>query len=83
MTGGKTGLMGEAGPEAIMPLKRGKDGKLGVQTTGGAVTVNQTINISTGVQQTVRTEIKSLMPMIADNAKSAVLDAKRRGEAGF
>jgi len=83
MTGGKTGLMGEAGPEAIMPMKRGKDGKLGVQTTGGAVTVNQTINISTGVQQTVRTEIKSLMPMIADNAKSAVLDAKRRGEAGF
>jgi phage-related minor tail protein len=26
----KTGLMGEAGPEAIMPLKRGADGKLGV-----------------------------------------------------
>jgi hypothetical protein len=25
-----TGLMGEAGPEAIMPLKRGADGKLGV-----------------------------------------------------
>jgi len=25
-----TGLMGEAGPEAIMPLKRGRDGKLGV-----------------------------------------------------
>jgi phage-related minor tail protein len=27
----RTGLMGEAGPEAIMPLKRGADGKLGVQ----------------------------------------------------
>jgi hypothetical protein len=26
----RTGLMGEAGPEAIMPLKRGGDGKLGV-----------------------------------------------------
>ena len=26
----RTGLMGEAGPEAIMPLKRGADGKLGV-----------------------------------------------------
>jgi phage-related minor tail protein len=26
----QTGLMGEAGPEAIMPLKRGPDGKLGV-----------------------------------------------------
>lgn len=30
------GLMGEAGPEAIMPLKRGADGKLGVRTNGGS-----------------------------------------------
>ena len=29
------GLMGEAGPEAIMPLKRGANGKLGVQSSGG------------------------------------------------
>lgn len=72
------GLMGEAGPEAIMPLKRGKDGKLGVEG-GGNVVVNQTINVSTGVQQTVRTEIKSLMPQIAESAKAAVADAKRRG----
>ena len=33
--GGK-GVMGEAGPEAIMPLKRGNDGKLGVQMHGGS-----------------------------------------------
>lgn len=72
------GLMGESGPEAIMPLKRGKDGKLGVEG-GGGVTVVQNINVSTGVQQTVRTEIKSLMPQIAESAKSAVVDAKRRG----
>jgi hypothetical protein len=30
MAGGDVGLMGEAGPEAIMPLKRNSDGKLGV-----------------------------------------------------
>lgn len=43
---GGTGLMGEAGPEAIMPLARGADGKLGVRAgTGGSVTVN--MNIST------------------------------------
>jgi TP901 family phage tail tape measure protein len=30
----RTGLMGEAGPEAIMPLKRGADGSLGVQANG-------------------------------------------------
>lgn len=28
------GLMGEAGPEAVMPLKRGSDGKLGVEASG-------------------------------------------------
>ncbi|HSF63814.1 MAG TPA: phage tail tape measure protein [Paracoccaceae bacterium] len=35
MRGGR-GLMGEAGPEAIMPLARGADGRLGVQAAGGA-----------------------------------------------
>ena len=32
--GSKLGIMGEAGPEAIMPLKRGPSGKLGVEMTG-------------------------------------------------
>lgn len=30
MAGGRTGLMGEAGEEAIIPLRRGRDGRLGV-----------------------------------------------------
>ena len=39
--GGATGLAGEAGPEAIMPLVRGADGSLGVAGAGGGtVTVN-------------------------------------------
>jgi phage-related minor tail protein len=42
---GGTGLMGEAGPEAIMPLARGADGKLGVRGGGGGTRV--TVNIST------------------------------------
>ena len=38
MAGRNVGLMGEAGPEAIMPLKRGSDGRLGVEASGqGAV----------------------------------------------
>jgi len=41
---GGTGLAGEAGPEAIMPLARGRDGKLGVRGGGQGVTVNVTIN---------------------------------------
>ncbi len=41
--------MGEAGPEAIMPLTRGgADGRLGVQSQGNAAPpVNITMNIST------------------------------------
>ena len=43
---GGTGLMGEAGPEAIMPLSRGPDGKLGVRGAGGG-NVSVVMNIST------------------------------------
>jgi len=46
---------------------------------GGGVVVNQTINVTTGVQQTVRAEIATLMPQIANAAKSAVVDARQRG----
>lgn len=44
---GGTGLMGEAGPEAIMPLTRGSDGKLGVAARGGQGGPQITVNIST------------------------------------
>jgi hypothetical protein len=39
-----TGLMGEAGPEAIMPLSRGSDGKLGVVAANGNSAPKITIN---------------------------------------
>ncbi len=44
-----TGLMGEAGPEAIMPLARGSDGKLGVRGAGAGGGVNNQISISVNV----------------------------------
>lgn len=44
---GGTGLMGEAGPEAIMPLARGADGRLGVQAAGSARPVTVVMNITT------------------------------------
>jgi phage-related minor tail protein len=47
MRGGTTGLMGEAGPEAILPLSRGPDGRLGVAAGGGGGAVSVTFNIAT------------------------------------
>lgn len=46
MAGGM-GLMGEAGAEAVMPLRRGPDGRLGVAARGGgsSIIINQTINV--------------------------------------
>ena len=48
-----TGLMGEAGPEAIMPLKRDSQGNLGVSGSGGA-NVEVVINNNTGQPATTR-----------------------------
>ena len=44
---GGLGLMGEAGPEAILPLGRGADGKLGIRAGGGGGAVQVTMNITT------------------------------------
>lgn len=44
---GGTGLMGEAGPEAIMPLSRGADGALGVKAQAATKSVTVNMNIST------------------------------------
>lgn len=43
LTGGRTGIAGERGAEAILPLARGPDGRLGVASNGGggpAITIN-------------------------------------------
>lgn len=51
------GVFGEAGYEAIMPLQRGKDGKLGVQANGGGVVVE--INNYSGSPVSAREEMAS------------------------
>ena len=59
---GGTGLMGEAGPEAIMPLARGSDGKLGVRGGGGT---QVTINISTPDVQSFRGSQSQIAAMMS------------------
>jgi phage-related minor tail protein len=44
--GGQIGLMGEAGSEAILPLRRGSDGSLGVATNGQSFPVNVVFNVT-------------------------------------
>jgi phage-related minor tail protein len=44
--GSQVGLMGEAGSEAILPLRRGSDGSLGVAAGGQAAPVNVVFNVT-------------------------------------
>ncbi|MFB9951341.1 phage tail tape measure protein [Rhizobium puerariae] len=44
--GGDMGLMGEAGAEAILPLRRGPDGALGVASTGGGAAPQIVFNVT-------------------------------------
>ncbi len=76
------GLDGKGGFMAMLhPRETVVDHTKGQSVGGDTVTVNQTINVTTGVQQTVRAEVMGLMPQIAEASKAAVLDAKRRGGA--
>jgi hypothetical protein len=82
MAGGKTGLMGEAGPEAIMPLKRGANGKLGVQMEGGGgdtINVVQNFNFQANGDDSVKKIIAQAAPQIANMTKKSLLDDRRRG----
>jgi len=76
---GQPYMVGERGPEMFVPNSQGSIVPNNRMGGGGGVVVNQTINVTTGVQQTVRAEIASLMPQIANAAKGAVADAKMRG----
>ena len=83
MTNGQTGLMGEAGPEAIMPLKRGKGGKLGVVAEGSSqpVVINQTFQFSANGDDSVKRIIAQEAPKIANLTQKQIMDQRRRGGA--
>lgn len=70
--GNNLGLAGEAGPEAIMPLARGPDGRLGVAGGGGGVHV--TFNVTA-------TDARSFAASEAEMS-AMLLRAVRRGTRG-
>jgi phage-related minor tail protein len=72
MAGG-TGLMGEAGAEAILPLKRGADGTLGVAGGGGGM--NVVFNVTAGDVESFRRSEGQIAAMLTRTV--------RRGQRGL
>ena len=79
------GLMGEAGPEAIMPLKRGADGSLGVQSEGGGgthITMNINAVDSRSFVEMMRSNRASVESIVVENImKNGALRSAIRGLA--
>jgi phage-related minor tail protein len=65
MQGGATGIAGERGAEAIMPLARGPDGKLGVRADSGSRDVSITLNVTTPDAESFRRTETQLSAMLA------------------
>jgi len=78
--GSNLGIMGEAGPEAIMPLKRGRGGKLGVIAQGGGAG-NITVNVDASGSSVEGDEngSRQLGEVIAAAIQSELLEQKRPG----
>jgi phage-related minor tail protein len=61
---GGLGLAGEAGPEAILPLSRGSDGRLGVRAESGRP-ISVTLNVMTPDAESFRKSEAQLTAMLA------------------
>jgi phage-related minor tail protein len=65
LSGPRLGLMGEAGPEAVLPLARGPDGRLGVRAGGAAAPVAVTFNVTAGDAESFRRSEAQITAMLA------------------
>ncbi|MEX0438151.1 phage tail tape measure protein [Providencia rettgeri] len=79
------GLMGEAGPEAILPLRRGIDGKLGVVAasgpTGGEVNQTFQINIQNDASngEIGPNAVKQILNLVEQKTKQVMIKERRDG----
>lgn len=93
MAGGRAGVMGEAGPEAIMPLTRTSSGKLGVLAAGGGsgttISISAPVTVLTedrgseGMQIDHQALSKNLQSQMQAVAEKAVADSWRAGGTSF
>jgi len=78
--GSNLGILGEAGPEGVLPLKRGRDGKLGVMSQGGGST-NIVVNVdATGSSvEGDEQQGRQLGTVISAAIQSELINQKRPG----
>ncbi len=76
-------LVGERGPEIIIPNTAStvlnSNNTRSALGGGSGVVVNQNINVSTGVSQTVRAELVNFLPVIQNSTMTAIAQAKTKG----
>ena len=73
------GLMGEAGAEAILPLKRGSDGKLGVKAQGVGTNIVVNVDASGSSVEGDETEGRALGRLIGAAIQAEIVNQKRPG----
>lgn len=81
---GKPVLVGERGPEIFMPstagtVMNGMNTRSALAGAGAPIVINQSVNFSTGIVPTVRTEVLKMLPQIAEVTKASVAEAGQRG----
>jgi phage-related minor tail protein len=76
-----TGLMGEAGPEAIMPLKRGPDGRLGVSAANAnaPAAANSNVHVTVSVSVDQNGNLQAYVKSISRETTSAGIHAYDAG----
>ena len=76
---GRFGLMGEAGAEAILPLRRGANGKLGVEASGTTSNVVVNVDASGSSVQGDQPNAKALGQAIGTAVQAELIKQKRPG----
>ena len=73
------GLAGESGPEAILPLKRGKGGRLGVEASGGTNNIVVNVDASGSSVEGDDEQAKRLGQLIGIAVQSEIVEQQRPG----
>ena len=73
------GLMSENSPEAIMPLKRGRDGKLGVEASGNSTSISVSVDATGSKVEGDEPNARELGNLIAAAIQSELIKQKRNG----